>query len=484
MDSAILVNVKEEVTCPICLELLTEPQSLDCGHSFCQSCITANHSKSTLCQKGESSCPVCRIRYQPGSLRPNRHLAKIVERLEEANLSPDKGQKVHHCAHHGEKLLLFCKEDGKVICWLCERSQEHRGHQTFLTGEVVQEYQEKFQTALRELMQKQQEVKKWKAYIHKEKTSWKNQTQVEKKRVRAEFAKLRGILDSEEKKELQKLEEEEEDVLHSLVEYEKELIQQSQLVKELISDFEHRLEGSTIELLQDANGIMKRNETLIVNKPKTFPKKQRRVFRAPDLRGILQVFKELTDAQCYWAKITFAPSSNSDIVISVDRRQIRYKRKWTSYYGNNEDDGVLGSPGITSGKHYWEVDVSNKRDWILGVCLESCSKPIVLGGMKKVVNYQPQYGYWVIGLQNRSEYKAYENSTSRDPSILTLSLTVPLCRVGVFIDYEAGTVSFFNVTNHGFLIYKFSSCYFSQNVFPYFNPCQCEVPMVLCSPGS
>lgn len=78
----------------------------------------------------------------------------------------------------------------------------------------------------------------------------KNQTQVEKKRVRAEFAKLRGILDSEEKKELQKLEEEEEDVLHSLVEYEKELIQQSQLVKELISDFEHRLEGSTIELLQ------------------------------------------------------------------------------------------------------------------------------------------------------------------------------------------------------------------------------------------
>nr|2YRG_A Chain A, Tripartite motif-containing protein 5 [Homo sapiens] len=47
--------------------------------------------------------------------------------------SPE-GQKVDHCARHGEKLLLFCQEDGKVICWLCERSQEHRGHHTFPTS--------------------------------------------------------------------------------------------------------------------------------------------------------------------------------------------------------------------------------------------------------------------------------------------------------------------------------------------------------------
>ncbi|KAI2558389.1 TRIM5 isoform 4, partial [Pan troglodytes] len=72
MASGILVNVKEEVTCPICLELLTQPLSLDCGHSFCQACLTANHKKSML-DKGESSCPVCRISYQPENIRPNRH---------------------------------------------------------------------------------------------------------------------------------------------------------------------------------------------------------------------------------------------------------------------------------------------------------------------------------------------------------------------------------------------------------------------------
>ena len=141
MDSGILLKLKEEVTCPICLELLTEPLSLCCGHTFCQACITANNKESIVSKERESSCPVCRSSYQLGILQPNRHVANIVETLREANLSPEEEQKTDLCEHHGEKLLLFCKEDGKLICWLCERSQEHRGHHTFLMEEVAQEYQ-------------------------------------------------------------------------------------------------------------------------------------------------------------------------------------------------------------------------------------------------------------------------------------------------------------------------------------------------------
>lgn len=140
MASEKLVNLQEEVTCPICLELLTEPLSLDCGHSFCQICITTNSKESVTGQKGARKCPVCRINYESGKLRPNWHLANIVQRIREVKLSLQEQEK-HLCAHHGEKLLLFCEEDGKVICWLCERSQEHRGHPTFLMEEVAQEYQ-------------------------------------------------------------------------------------------------------------------------------------------------------------------------------------------------------------------------------------------------------------------------------------------------------------------------------------------------------
>lgn len=146
MTSAVLVDIRDEVTCPICLELLTEPLSIDCGHSFCQACISRNSAESVTGQEGEGSCPVCQTSYQPGDLRPNRHLANIAERLREVVLGPGMQLKAVLCAHHGEKLRLFCKEDGQLICWLCERSQEHCGHHTVLMEEVAHEYQVGFQT--------------------------------------------------------------------------------------------------------------------------------------------------------------------------------------------------------------------------------------------------------------------------------------------------------------------------------------------------
>ncbi|KAI4537554.1 hypothetical protein MG293_012417 [Ovis ammon polii] len=258
MASGILMNIQEEVTCPICLELLTEPRSLDCGHTFCQACITANNEESIIGQEGKKSCPVCRVSFEPGNLRPNRHVANIVQRLREVKVSPEVEQERNLCVHHGEKLQLFCEQDGKVICWLCERSQEHQGHNTFLMEEIAPQYQTQIETEIQS--------------------------------VQGEFTKLRQILDSEEAKELRKLKDELGVILKELAESENDLVQKKLLVSSHISDVECRLQGSTMEMLQDVNVILKRSETVALKKPKSFPKEQRRVFRAPDLKEILRVF--------------------------------------------------------------------------------------------------------------------------------------------------------------------------------------------------
>ena len=78
----------------------------------------------------------------------------------------------------------------------------------------------------------------------------KNQTRHERQNVQAEFEKLRAILDSEETKELQKLKVEETATLCTMANAENELAQQSQLVRNLISEIEHRLRGSTMQMLQ------------------------------------------------------------------------------------------------------------------------------------------------------------------------------------------------------------------------------------------
>ncbi|XP_045434017.1 tripartite motif-containing protein 5-like isoform X6 [Pipistrellus kuhlii] len=484
MASGVLVNIKEEVTCPICLELLTEPMSLDCGHTFCQGCIIANNSESMMGQ--ESSCPMCRISYQPENLRPNRHVTNIVEALREVKLSPQEEQKRDLCMRHGERLLLFCKEDERIICWLCERSQEHRGHQTFLLEEIAPEYKEKLQSALDRLRAEQQKAEKLEDDLAEEITSKLDQTKNELKSVQDSFEQLRGILASEELKELQRLEKEAAENFDNLAQAESELAQQRKLLRDLISDLEHRLQGSTVEMLQDVKDTMKRSKNFTLKKPKSLSTKQRRVFQAPDLRGMLEAFNELTDVRCYWVNVTLdPPPDESHIIISADRRQVKpaFYLKTCDLYpkGSYKDYGVLGSLPITSGKHYWEVDVSDEYDWALGVCTDFRVTFVCRNAYSQ---YQPKYGYWVIGFQNHSEYKAFVDSDSIDPMTIPLFPNVPPCRVGVFLDYDAGTVSFFNVTANGFLIYKFSSCSFSQKMFPYFSPMEGTAPMTLCSPGS
>ncbi|XP_035298207.1 tripartite motif-containing protein 34A isoform X5 [Cricetulus griseus] len=454
MASAVPMNVKEETICPICQELLKEPLSLGCGHNVCQACITMNKKNAVVNSKGKSSCPVCGTRFLFKNLQVNRHLADIVARLREVKLNPDTGTKRDLCIHHGEKLLLFCKEDRKVICRLCMHSREHLDHNTFLREEAVKEYQ--------------------------------CQIQNERQRIQTGFNELRRTLNEEEQRELKRLGEEEQLIEDSLAEAEAELAQQSQLVEELISDLERRCQWSAIELLQDMSGILKWSQIWTLKKPKVVSKKLKVVFQAPDLSDMLQKFRELTAVRGYWVDFTFNPENlNLNLILSEDHRQVASVPIWPFKCYNNS---ILGSKCFSSGKHYWEVDVSKKSAWILGVYARRRTLKFDVRRGKNQPNvhhrYKPQNGYWVIGLQGGSKYSIFEDSSNCDPTVLTPFVAVPLHRVGVFLDCEEGMVSFFNVTNHGSLIYTFSQCCFSQPAYPYFNPWDCPAPMTLCLQNS
>ncbi|XP_019523971.1 PREDICTED: E3 ubiquitin-protein ligase TRIM22-like [Hipposideros armiger] len=497
MDFPAQMNIAEELTCPMCLQLLTEPLSLDCGHSFCQACITANN-ESVSAPGGECHCPVCQSRYQPWNLCPNLQLANRVKKLMEVNTTSQQWQGADLCEQHGENRLIFCKEDGKAICKLCVLSVEHHGHQMFPIEQVAQECQEKLQEALKRLTEEEQEADKIEADISDERATWENHMQTERQRILEWFDEMRGILDQEERKELQKLEDDEVNVLNDLAVAKDQLAWQRQCMRELILDLQHQIWGLSIDTLQDVMNVVRRSESWTLKKPKILSEKLKSAFRAPDLSRILQLFKGLTEVQSYWVDFMLNPvNALSGVVLSEDHRQVTVEKSFmfkNVYPCNFSAFDVLGCQNFSSGKYYWEVDVSGKRAWILGVFSNTSnlnrkkSSGFVFDPNVSYQNvyyrFRPENGYWVVGLQNESEYNAFEDSSTADPKVLTLSMAVVPCRVGVFLDYEAGTVSFFNVTNHGSLIYKFSKCRFSQTVYPYFNPWHCPAPMTLCQPNS
>ncbi|XP_038610233.1 E3 ubiquitin-protein ligase TRIM21-like [Tachyglossus aculeatus] len=117
---------------------------------------------------------------------------------------------------------------------------------------------------------------------------------------------------------------------------------------------------------------------------------------------------------------------------------------------------ILGVQRFTEGKHYWEVSVAGKTHWDLGVCRDSVSR-------KGMVTLCPHKGFWVMILRNGNEYQACTSPAT------CLSPTVPPQKIGVFLDYEAGNVLFFNITVQSH-IFTFSGCTFSGPVCPFFSP--------------
>uniref|UniRef100_A0A8C9XUH5 E3 ubiquitin-protein ligase TRIM39-like n=1 Tax=Sander lucioperca TaxID=283035 RepID=A0A8C9XUH5_SANLU len=119
---------------------------------------------------------------------------------------------------------------------------------------------------------------------------------------------------------------------------------------------------------------------------------------------------------------------------------------------------VLGKQSFSSGRFYFEVQVKGKPKWNLGVARESSNR-------KGLITMTPEDGFWTIWLTNKNEYKAAAVPAVR------LSLKSPPQKVGVFVDYEEGLVSFYDV-DAAALIYSFTGCSFTEKLFPFFSPCR------------
>ncbi|XP_039373535.1 butyrophilin subfamily 1 member A1-like [Mauremys reevesii] len=164
-------------------------------------------------------------------------------------------------------------------------------------------------------------------------------------------------------------------------------------------------------------------------------------------------------ARQYAVDVTLDPdTAHPKLVLSEDRKRVRHGDKRQDLPDNPERFdpcvSVLGAEGFVGGRRYWEVEVGDKTNWTLGVCRESVSR-------KGQVTLTPEDGHWAVWLRD-GEYKA------RTSPPTPLPVSVSPSRVGIFLDYEAGEVSFYNVTDRSHL-FTFTDT-FSGKLRPYFHP--------------
>ena len=161
-----------------------------------------------------------------------------------------------------------------------------------------------------------------------------------------------------------------------------------------------------------------------------------------------------------WMLTLDPDTAHPTLILSEDGKQVSHGDIRKNLPDNKERFSicvnVLGKQSFSSGRFYYEVQVKGKTKWDLGVARESINR-------KGDITLNPNNGYWTIWLRNRNEYKAHAG-----PSVL-LPVREEVQKVGVFVDYEEGLVSFYDVETRVHL-YSYTGCTFTEKLYPYFSP--------------
>ncbi|XP_060045248.1 E3 ubiquitin-protein ligase TRIM38-like isoform X2 [Erinaceus europaeus] len=261
-------KMRKEATCSICLNLMTEPVSINCEHSFCHMCIEENLKKQRHVTSwlGTYYCPQCVVSFKRGSIRPNKQLQIFIDYIKE----------IDHkmlCEEHREQLNIFCEDDGQLICWRCERTGQHKGHLTAHVEDVCQGYKEELQKAMNTLKELEDKCKNEKISVRDQITTWEVIVEQQKQKIQSDFKTLYKFLHEEEKTYLWRLEKEKEETLRKLQDNEASLEKQSHELKSHIMELEKKCQGSAQKLLQDVKDTLSRSSSVKLKLPQAIPLK-------------------------------------------------------------------------------------------------------------------------------------------------------------------------------------------------------------------
>ncbi|XP_032889429.1 E3 ubiquitin-protein ligase TRIM39-like [Amblyraja radiata] len=454
----------EEVVCSICQNIFTDPVILECGHNFCRSCITQSWDR-----EGRNPCPECREEFTGRSLTVNRAMVRLSEKARalSPNLTAKKSKL--QCEKHQKELQLFCKTDKKMICLICASAQEHTSHSFEPIAVAVEYLQGSGKASFESLTEKTSEIQKMEQKQKESISGVQKQSHNLQSQVTSQFVELHQILTEKGQHLLRDIREEEKKIVKSMEKNLQEIQEYLKSIQEDLSKLQEHTDhkDGTIFLKEEA-GCKRRvsdEAKLMSVEDGALPieKFDRTFFYNMALRETSDIIKRVS--------VTLdVETAHPLLEVSEDRKSVRWA--WTRR--RLPDTGkwftvwpcVLGSEGFTSGRHYWEVEVAGSQWWSLGVAAESVER-------KRPVTLTLETGVWSIRRQG-DEFDAVTSPPSRLPA-----RPIP-GRVGVYLSYEFGTVSFYDADTKSHL-HTFTGNKFTEKLYPFFAAWRKEQWLRICS---
>ncbi|XP_030295940.1 zinc finger protein RFP-like isoform X2 [Sparus aurata] len=533
MATASSLLSEEKFLCSVCLDVFTEPVSTPCGHNFCRPCIHKYWDSSDVCQ-----CPLCNRTFSP---RPELHVNTFVSELaaefktqiqvkastpepqlpetedvlcdicseikekavksclmclvsfckvhlephqrvailkSHTLLDPVKNLDDRMCKTHNKITELYCRTDQVCVCALCLKT-DHKGHNVVSLeeeyeavmakkDETIANIQKMIQSRSKKIVEIETSVDVGQKEAEKEKDA---SVQVFTDLIRSIQRSQAELVEAiEERYRATKLKA--EGFLTELKTEISELESRRKQLEQLSQSEDHLHFVQSFQTL--CSPVNKDWSNTGVHSDLCFETLRGAVTRLKE--RVDEIMEELPDIRMkrmreHAVDLTFDPdTAYCSLVISQDGKQVKDGGTKQKVPNNPKRfdtcSDLFAKEGFTTGKFYYEVQLTGKSEWAVGVVKESIDR-------KKNMPMSVENGSWIIGL-DEGIFRAYTKPNVK------LTLKEELQKVGVFVDYDKGSVSFYNADSKS-NIYSYTGYKFTEKLYPYFG-LQCDSAPFIITP--
>ncbi|KAM3916953.1 E3 ubiquitin/ISG15 ligase TRIM25-like [Leptodactylus fuscus] len=518
-------KVREELCCSLCLDIYSDPVCLSCGHHFCKNCI--ENFFVTLKESKVYTCPECRTIFKKKpELTRSRKLCNIVEHLFSDKTKQDgailctycigfnthavkrcllceaflceEHLKVHSksqehvltetnssvllesdrkCLTHMEVLKYYCYQDNVFLCASCLLNGKHETHQVNTLSNLCKQKMDELKRILDKILLTRRNVGKQVHDLQGEVKKVHEKANEVRVRTINLFADIRKQVDELESQVLDEISRQKDDIEEQV----SEKIQELEIWKDDL--YQKILHIEELFGVNDAVNFLKECKLMLGNAPDfenyvkmeynrtgTFNHKLDDVLISvtlqSSLNNLIHSLAKLKAKRGFHLEaelntVMDCNTANSKVSLSQDLKMASYLKTEATQSTIPErfaSSQVLSLRGFASGEHYLEVQVSTTGYWVVGMAYPTVKKT----GNESLIGCNDK-SWGLVMLHNN--LSALHNSESKSIRIVS-----PLRALGIYLNYEAGQLSFFKLSNPIRHLHTFHAT-FTETLFPAFYVC-------------
>ncbi|XP_042077351.1 tripartite motif-containing protein 16 isoform X2 [Haplochromis burtoni] len=487
---------QEKLSCSICLDLLKDPVTIPCGHSYCMDCI-----KNCWDEKETHSCPQCRQTFTPRPvLVKNMILGELVEDLKKAehstassdhtfagpgdvacdfcserklkasksclvcmasyceqhlqphyNIAPLKKHKLikatsklqeNICSRHDEVMKIFCRTDQQCICYLC-LMDEHKDHVTVSAAAERAEKQKDLETNRQNVQQRIQDREKDVKVLQEEVEAMNLSADKAFRECDKAFKNLISLIEKKSSEVKQKIRSKQKSEQNRVKELQEKIEQE---IRDLSASTNvPTYNNLTLQYFEDVTASVSRaRDKVKALLSDEWPKISVGTTKAdillpqgePKTRDeFLKYSCQITlDIDTVITRLSLSDSNRKATLMSRNQLYPSHPDRFLEWWQ------VLSREGLT-GRCYWEVKCNGM------VVVAVAYKDIGRRGTREECGFGLNDKSWSLTVSG-SGYEFKHNNIS------TL-ISGPLSsRIGVYLDHRAGTLSFYSITETMNLLHR------------------------------